>query len=260
MDSVISNKKFSNSFFARLGRLLKLELLCNGRRFLIAVLVAAGCIVFASEFNHFLIARYEGVIMFNHTASTMFCNSVFGILFAYTLQRRVNRPNPMAYPLIPVGTGVKFVAIFVLYIISYLLAYVTCQLAYTVEWLFNGFNVVSYGLFTSTVTTGYAFNNPFIMPVMPSDSIHIWPSGFAPWAVAQTLFFLSFMIFCCVRFKRFSVAAIVYVGVVLLQLMIMMSLTSYDFGMVMTSMMIALFLLSALVLVASYLTLKNKQI
>lgn len=270
MEQSVQINNFSNSILSRLWKLLKSEFICSGRRTLLAVFITIGAIVLCSELIYML-NDSGSPLVYDHSLSFMLCSFVFYLLYGYSINKRVNKPVPMAYPLIPVGNGVKFVSTFVIYLIYCVLAYLTSQLAYTIDWLVNGCNIVS----TSSILrfadgmgdgqTSYVLYNPFIFSSSSIPKEAVWfLRGFIGYAMMSFAFYQ----FCCVRFKKFSVALLVYVlassfisQIVAVIFMLFIQVNPDFIKMVEArSFAIVPYVLSALIFWATYYSIRTKQL
>lgn len=271
MEESVQINNFSNSFFSRLWKLLKLEFVCSGKRALLAVFITVGAIVLCSELIYIL--HDEGApLLYDHSFSFVLCSFVFYMLYGYSINKRINKPVPMAYPLIPVGNGVKFVFIFIVYLIYCVLAYVASQLSYTIEWLVNGCNVVSTSKILPYVNgvedagTSYVLYNPFIYNTnnfIPKEAIWLI-RGFVGYAMMGFAFYQ----FCCIKFKKFSVALLVYVlassfisQIAAVVLMLLIQVNPDIIKMVEAkSFALVPYVLSVLIFWATYYSMRRKQI
>lgn len=214
----IQQTNFRDGFFARIGKLLYMEIYCNAKTFLTLSLVVVG-LIFGVKELFFLTSNYGEPMHYDHVQYLLFCLFVFYIAFTYYLNRRVNTTNPMAYPIVPASTAEKFISLWIIGFIYLIFALLANQLAYTLLWIVNGGSVISYGAVTNS-TSSYSIVNFLSFPstLNPQNPI------------AFIAYELSTAFVCCIAFRKYIVSALSWVAIMGVSFLVPMNIYSVLFA------------------------------
>ncbi|MDY6122219.1 MAG: hypothetical protein SPI72_04010 [Porphyromonas sp.] len=214
----IQQTNFRDGFFARIGKLLYMEIYCNAKTFLTLSLVVVG-LIFGGKELFFLTSNYVEPMHYDHVQYLLFCLFVFYVAFTYYLNRRVNTTNPMAYPIVPASTAEKFISIWIIGFIYLIFALLANQLAYTLLWIVNGGSVISYG----TGTNGSSSYGIIDLLSFSSTLNPLNPMAFIAYE-------LSTAFTCCIAFRKYIVSALSWVGIMGVSILVPMNVFSVLFA------------------------------